>query len=99
MATRKKQVDRYIGVIEGNFEYTATWSENHRHQCEVDEIARLPQQSEVDERLQAIRVKRGEAAMQAIAKDVKARRHELFKHPRSDRTAKTPSFKNVADLF
>lgn len=72
-----QQINRYSGALSGNFEYTETWSEAHRHACEVDEIARLPQQWDVDARLQGIRAKRGEAAMARIARDVSEHRSEL----------------------
>lgn len=74
-----QQINRYSGALSGAFEYTETWSEAHRHACEVDEIARLTHQWEVDERLQGIRAKRGEAAMTRIARDVTEHRNELVR--------------------
>jgi hypothetical protein len=85
--TTKQQISRYSGAVEGDFEYTGTWSETHRHQCEVDEIARLPHLWNIDERIQGIRAKRGEEASLIIKRDVDLRRIELAKQGK----LKTPS--------
>ncbi len=108
--TAKQEINRYSGAVSGDFEYTGTWSESHRHQCEVDEIARLPHLWTIDERIQGIRAKRGEEASLIIKRDVDARRLELAKQgklkstsgnnsPRTSSKPSKPSSDSMASLF
>lgn len=63
-------IDRYSGPITGDFEYTGTWSEQHRHQCEVNELAALKSYQDVADRITLIAAKRGKDAAARIEYEV-----------------------------
>ncbi len=71
-------IDRYSGPITGNFEYAGTWSEEHRHQCEVNELASLKSYQDVADRITLIAAKRGKDAASRIEQEVNAIRARVI---------------------
>lgn len=78
----------YQSEIKGSFEYAGTWSEEHRHQCEVRSIAKLPDE-EIPERIKKIGDKRGQRAAEIMKRDVQAERYKIVMAKQKVQPAKT----------
>lgn len=88
----------YQSEIKGSFEYSGTWSEEHRHQCEVRSIAALPN-DEITERIKKIGDKRGERAAAQMTKDVNAQRYLNSKDKSQAKPAPPKGANKTQSLF